>query len=210
MGAAHIGIGHNDDLVIAQLLHVELVADSRAQGGNDRLELVVADDLVLPGLFHVEHFAPQGQNGLEPGVPALGGGAACGVALDDVDFGQAGVGFVAVPELIGHGRAAQSRLAADGLAGLLGRLPGTGGHHGLFQNGLAHGRVFLQEIGQLLGDDIVHQGPDVGVAQLGLGLALELGVGELDGDHRCQALTHVVAGELVVALNHTGLDGIGV
>ena len=91
MAAVHIGIGHDDHLVIAELVKVELLADAGAQGGNDRLELVVAVDLVGPGLLHVEHLAPQGEDSLEAGVPALGGGAACGVTLDDVELGELGV-----------------------------------------------------------------------------------------------------------------------
>ena len=91
MGAVHIGIGHDDDLVVPQLGGVKFIADTGAQGGNDRLKFVVAVHLVRPGLFHVQHLAPQGKDGLEPGIPALGSGAACGVALDDVDFGQFGI-----------------------------------------------------------------------------------------------------------------------
>ena len=96
MAAVHIGICHDDDLVVAQLLHVELIPDARPQGGDHGLELVVAIHLVHPGLLHVQHLAPQGEDGLEPGVAALDGGAAGGVALDDVDLAQAGVPLVAV------------------------------------------------------------------------------------------------------------------
>ena len=40
-------------------------------------------------------------------LTALGGGAACGVALHDIDFRQLRVILVAVPQLIRHGGAAQ-------------------------------------------------------------------------------------------------------
>ena len=36
VGAVHVGIGHDDDLVIAQLVQVELVPDAGPQGGDDR------------------------------------------------------------------------------------------------------------------------------------------------------------------------------
>ena len=58
MGAVHIGICHDDDLVVAQLVLIELLADTGAQRDDDRLELVVAVDLVHPCLFHVEHLSP--------------------------------------------------------------------------------------------------------------------------------------------------------
>ena len=144
VGAVHIGIGHDDDLVVAQLARVELVPDAGAQGGDDGLELVVAVDLVGPGLLHVEHLAPQGEDGLEAGVPALGGGAAGGIALDDVEFGELRVDLIAVPQLVWHGGAAQGGLTPDGLPGLAGGLPGPRGGEGLVQDGLAHGGVLLQ------------------------------------------------------------------
>ncbi|CDC74301.1 uncharacterized protein BN503_00904 [Oscillibacter sp. CAG:155] len=210
MGAVHIGIGHDDDLVIAELIEVELLADAGAQRRDDGLELVVSIDLVRPGLLYVEHLAPQRQNGLEPGIPTLGGGAACGVALDDVDLGEFRVIFVAVPELVRHGRAAQGRLAADGLPGPLGGLPGAVSGKGLVQDHPTRLGIFLQEDLQLFGDDVIHQSADLAVAQLCLGLALELGVGELDGDDAGETLPAVLAGDLLVVLEHLDLAAVSV
>ena len=70
MAAVHIGIGHDDDLAVPQLLNIELLADAAAQSRDHRHQLVVAVDLVQPGLLHVEHLAPQGKDGLEPAVPS--------------------------------------------------------------------------------------------------------------------------------------------
>jgi hypothetical protein len=210
VGTVHVGIGHDDDLVIAQLVQVEVVPDARAQSGDDRGQLIVAVYLVRPGLLHVKHLAPQGEDGLETAVPALGGRAAGGVALDDVELCQLRVGLVAVPQLIGHGGSAQGGLAADGLPGPLCGLPGPVGCEGLVQNGPAHGGVLLQIDLQFFADDVVHQGADRAVAQLGLGLALKLGVGELDGDDRGQALPAVLTGHLLVVLEQLDLPAIGV
>ena len=73
MGPVHVGVGHDDNFVVAEFFRVKLLPDPRPQSGDDGAEFVIAIDPVSPGLFHVEHFAPQGENGLEPGVPALGG-----------------------------------------------------------------------------------------------------------------------------------------
>ena len=62
-----------------------------------------------------------------------------------------------------------------------------------------------KKIVQLLGDDGVHQGADLAVAQLGLGLALELGLGQLDGDDAGQALPAVLAGDLLVVLEDASI-----
>ena len=88
MAAVNIGIGHDDDLVIAELLDVKLLAESRAERRDDGGELVVAVDLVGARLFDVEHLAPERQDRLKARVASLRGRAACTVALDDVELGQ--------------------------------------------------------------------------------------------------------------------------
>ena len=60
--------------------------------------------------------------------------------------------------------------------------------------------VLLEELRQLLVDRRRDQRGDLGVAQLGLGLTLELRVLELDRDERREALAHVLAGEVVLFL----------
>ena len=210
MGAVHIGIGHDDDLVIPEPVQIELIPDARAQGRDDGLELVVAVDLVCPGLLHVQHLAPQGENGLEPGIPPLGGGAACGVSLDDIELRQLRIVLIAVPQLIRHGGAAESRLAADGFPGLFGGLSRPIGSESLIQDHPAHLGVLLQEDLQLFGDDVIHQGPDLTVAQLRLGLALKLGLCQLDGNDAGEALPAVLAGDLLVILQQLDLPAVGV
>ena len=60
--------------------------------------------------------------------------------------------------------------------------------------------VLLQEGAERLVDDGLHGAGDFGVAELALGLPLELRLGQLDRDDRGQTLTHVLAGERFVAL----------
>lgn len=45
----------------------------------------------------------------------------------------------------------------------------------------------------------------IGVAELALGLTLELRLGQLDADNNRQSLAHVVAGELLVAVLENGI-----
>ena len=62
------------------------------------------------------------------------------------------------------------------------------------------GGVLLEVLDDALGDRLLDDALDVGVAQLGLGLALELRIGQLDADDRGEALAHVVAGEVRLLL----------
>ena len=67
---------------------------------------------------------------------------------------------------------------------------------------LALGRVLLEPGAELVVHDLLREALDLGVAELGLGLALELRLAELDRDDRGQALADVVTRDPVLALLH--------
>ena len=62
------------------------------------------------------------------------------------------------------------------------------------------GAVLLEELRKLLVDDLLYETGDPGIAELRLGLTLELRVPELDGDDGSQAFARVLALEVVVLL----------
>src|SRR5699024_3215265 len=113
-----------DDLVIAELLEDELLADPRAERGDHRLDLRIAQGAVQPGLLHVEDLAAQRQDRLRVRVASLRRGTAGGVALDDEDLGDRGILRLAVLELARHPAGLQESLAAGRLPRLAGREPG--------------------------------------------------------------------------------------
>ena len=125
MVAVDVGVGHQHDLVVAQLVEVELLVDAGAERGDDRLHLGVGQHLVDAGLLDVEDLAADRQDRLDPRVAALAGRAAGRVALDDEDLALGGVGRLAVGQLAGQAAAAEQALAAAGqVARLAGGDPG--------------------------------------------------------------------------------------
>ena len=54
MGAVHVGIGHDDDLVIAQFFEFEIVADARTESAKDDVDRLRIDDFVESRLFDVQ------------------------------------------------------------------------------------------------------------------------------------------------------------
>ena len=102
------------------------LADAGADGGDERADFLVGEHLVEAGLLGVDQLAAEREDRLEAAVAALLGGAAGGVALDDVELGQRGIAFGAVGELAGQAAAGEGALA-DGLAGLARGLAGAGG-----------------------------------------------------------------------------------
>ena len=210
MRAVHVGVGHHDDLAVPPLAGVLLVADPVADGGDDVADLLVAQDPVEPGPFDVEDLAPEGEDRLvEPVAPAFGG-AAGGVALDEEQLAGILVVGGAVHQLAGQAAAGEDPFAVpDEVAGLAGGLAGLGGELGLGDHLLGRLRVLLQEVAELLGDDLADDPLDLGVAELGLGLPLELGVGHPDADDRGQAFLEVLAGDRQVLPLARGV-GLGV
>ena len=53
MGAVHVRIGHNNNLVVAQLGNIEIIVNSCSESGNHGLNLRIGVDLVQTGFLHV-------------------------------------------------------------------------------------------------------------------------------------------------------------
>ena len=88
MLAIHIGIGHENDLVVASLLQVEIVADTGTEGRNHSLNLSIGKRSIEAGTLHVEDLTAQRQNGLAIWIAPLHCRTACGVTLHQINFGD--------------------------------------------------------------------------------------------------------------------------
>src|SRR6185437_4343034 len=113
MRAIHIGVGHDDDALVAQLLLA--VALSRAA---DQRQQEVSDLLVLPQLVgarrsNIEDLAAQRQDRLRLAIARLLRRAAGAVALDEEDLGTAGRAAAAIGELAGEAELARRALAVE-------------------------------------------------------------------------------------------------
>src|ERR671911_1371187 len=210
VASVHVGVGHDDDLVVAHLLEIEALPHPGAYRADQGLYLGVGEDLVDVGLLHVEDLAPQRQDGLEVSVPPAFGRSAGRVALDDVELAPGRVLGRAVGELARQRRALQVALA-DLLPHRPGREPGPRSLQRLVDYGLGLTRMLLQKLGKITVGHALHETLDLRVPELGLGLSLELGLLQLDGDDRGQSLPDVVAGKaLLFLLEKTFLPGVGV
>ena len=194
--AVHVGVGHDDDPVVAELGDIEVVlADTGAQGRDQGPDLLGGDHLVEAGLLHVEDLPLEREDRLVFPVPSLLGRAAGRITFHQEQFAERRVLLLAVGQLPRQGADLQCPLAPGEIAGLAGRLPGPGRIDRLLQDPLGHLGVFLQVGGELFVHQGLHVPLDLGVPQLGLGLPLELGLGNLHRDHRGQPLPQVLAGD---------------
>ena len=166
----------------------------RPHGRDHGLDLLVAEHLVQPGALHIENLAPQRQYGLNGRIAALLGRTAGRVTLHDEQLAQGGVLALAIGQLAGQLSCRTARpCAAPKFLGLARGLPRPSRIHHLFHDELGVLGVFLQERADLLVHQGGHQTRDLAVAQLSLGLALELGHGQLHADYRGKTLAYIVA-----------------
>ena len=197
----NVGVGHDDDTVVSQFGNVEVVvagaaaglADAGAQGGNQRQDFIAGEQLFVTRFFDVQNLAAQRQDGLEFPVTALLGRAAGGVALDDVDFAQSRVFFLAVGQLAGQAHAIQNTFASRHVAGFAGSFTCACRFNDLADNDLGVVRTLLQVVVQEFADDVFNRAAHFARDQLVFGLAGELGLRHLDGEYAAQAFAHVIA-----------------
>ena len=72
MRTIHIGIGHNDDFVVAQFIGIKVfAADAGAERSDQRRDLIARKHFVKAGALDIEDFAAQRQNRLVLSVAAL-------------------------------------------------------------------------------------------------------------------------------------------
>ena len=214
-----VGVRHDDELVIAELVELQALAsvslDAGADGRDQRADLLVGEHLHHPRALDVEDLTLDGQDGLEAPVAALLGRAAGRIPLHDEQLAAGGLPFLAVREFAGQGAALEDALAPGQVLGLARRFPRLRRLHRLLDDGLRGGRILLEEGAQEFADRRLHPALHFGVAQFGLGLPLELGVADLHRQDGRQALPGVVTrdGE-VLALQQIDLldvvvDGAG-
>ena len=195
MGAVHVRVRHDDDLVVAQLVGGELVAsDAGPERGDERADLLGRQHLVETHALDIEDFASQRQYRLEGAVAALFGAAAGGVALDDEELRLRRVALLAICKLPRQRGDAQRALARH-LARLARGLACRRGLDDLVDDDLGFRGMLLEPILQRLVEQVLHHRAHLGGDELVLGLRGEFRIRHLAGQDRGEALAAIVAGE---------------
>ena len=183
VGTVHVGIGHDDDLVVAQVLFAIGRGSAAAKGLDEVGELLVAGELVLRRRSDVEDLAAQRQHGLRFPVARLLGGTAGRVTLDDEQFGAILLRGRAIGELAGKAQLADGRLARDvlflaALDALLGAIDDE------VQQPVSLGRMTRQPMIEMIAHRVLDNAHGLHRGELVLGLALKLRLADEDREER--------------------------
>ena len=195
MAAVDVGVGHDDDLVVARLLRSEIFTDPGAERGNDRLDFDAREHSIDSSTFDVQDLASNRKNRLGLSGPTLLCRAAGGIALDDEDFTFCGVSFLTVGELSRKAEVRESALSSGQISGLACGVSRAGCIDDLRNDRLRDPRVLFEKARQLLIDDPFDDAADFARAELRLRLPLEFGLRDLYGDDGRQALSKILAAD---------------
>ena len=212
MRAVHVRIGHDDDLVIAQLVDVELVpADAGAKRGDQGADLLAAQHPVEAGAFDVQDLAAQRQHRLVRPGTALLGRAAGAVALDQEQLAVGRVAGLAIGKLPGQRGDVERGFLPGQFPGPARGFPRERRLDDLADDGAGFVRVLLEPLGQLLVQQPLDRRPHLGRDQLVLGLAGEFRIWHLHRQDAGQPFAGIVAreGHLLAPGQPRGV-GIGV
>ncbi|MBT9161453.1 MAG: hypothetical protein DDT26_02759 [Dehalococcoidia bacterium] len=88
MRAINIGIGHDDDAVIAKLGKIELRtitgSDTCPQSNDEGTDFIVRHHLLRANLLHIEDLSLEWQYGLEASISSLLGRTTGRISLDNI------------------------------------------------------------------------------------------------------------------------------
>src|SRR5690606_10031489 len=101
VGSVDVGVGHDDDVVVAELRDVEVLSagDAASERRDERPDLGRREHLVEARALDVEDLAAEREDRLRAAMAALLGRAAGRITLDDVELADRGVLALAVGEL---------------------------------------------------------------------------------------------------------------
>ena len=91
MASVHVGIGHDDHLMVTELAQVQCLAVllcsyGHSESGVDVADFFAFEDSVLHGLLHIEDLSSERQDGLGYTVTSLLCSTACRVSLDEEEL----------------------------------------------------------------------------------------------------------------------------
>ncbi len=172
MRAIDVGVGHDDDTRVAQILFAVMRPGAAADRLHQVGELRICRQLVLACGRDIEDLSAQRENGLRLAIARLLGAAAGAIALDDEQFGAFGCRVGAVGKLAGQAQFLHRGLAGNFLFGAAAQ-PFVGALDDEIQEPVGLHRIARQPVIERVLDGLLDDALRLGSGKAVLGLALE-------------------------------------
>ena len=201
VGAVHVRIRHDNDLVVAELRDVEIIAVSFGKSASEcidhRLDLCVCKDFVDACLLHIEDLSADWKDRLIVPVPRRLGRTAGGVTLYDEDLAFLRIAALTV---------GQFAVAVEGIfllrqqigLRLLFRLPDLRRFLRTGEHRLQRVQIPVEIPDDFIAGHFANRLRRVRVVQLGLRLPLKPGIRMFDRDNRSHSVPDIRAGEICI------------
>ena len=151
MASVHIGIGHDDNLVVTQLTEIHsllsvfiLLRHSHAECGIDITDFLTVERPVFCSFLHVQNLTSKRKDSLDATVTSLLCSTACGISLDEEELALFRISFGAVCKFTRHTGTGHYSLALNHFTRLSGSVSGCGGENDFLYDNLRILRIFFE------------------------------------------------------------------
>ena len=143
MSTIHIGIGHNDDLVITQFCNIKILMDTGSESSDHGFDLGISINLIQSCFLYVQDFSTQRKNCLCCTASCYLCGTTGGITLYNVDLAVFRIFIGAVCQFSRKGHSLQSGFSSGQITGFTGCLTGTLCQQGFLADCLCNRRILL-------------------------------------------------------------------
>jgi len=149
VAAIDIGVAHDDDLVIPQLLDIQyartiFLFNAYAEGGKHVLDFFIVVDPMLHRFLHVEDFSTQWQYGLKITISSLLGCAAGTISLHQVDLTLLWITGRAIGQFTRQSTTCKNIFSLNQFTSFTGSITGTSGNDHFLNNPLGIRWIFFK------------------------------------------------------------------
>ena len=197
MRAIHIGIGHDNYFVVADLTQVQRFrvlfgSECDTKSREDITDFFALEYLMLHRFLYVQNLTSQRQNSLVNTVTTGLRSSACGISLDQEQLALSRILAHAIRQFTRQTTAAQRRLPQHTLTRVTGCDTCLSRQNHFLYDLLCIIRMFLQVVLQCLGYGTRNHAGYFRVTELRLRLTLKLRLCHFHGDNCRQTLTEIV------------------
>ena len=205
MRTIHVGIGHDDYFMIANLAQVQCLRIFFCTEGNTQCSKYIAyfltlEYLMLHRFLHIQDLTTQWQDGLNLTVATSLSGTTCRISLHEEQFTLSRVFALAVSQLAWQSTTTERRLSQYALTSITCSDTCLGCQDHFLNNLLGIIWVLFQVVAQCLTNRRRHHTGYLRVTQLGLCLTLELWLCYFHADDSGQTLAEVIRVDVCITI----------